>query len=209
MKRTLSTLVALSLLISGPASALSASGDPRTSGPLLQNGSKDCEQKEMSWKDGTVALDAESCFWWFQYVPVAETDIDRDFGVLWLQVTFQPRRSFCIEGGEVWFQAGKGFTTYQGAPQRSRRVRKARDVTVRIVTDADGQGPAATVEQDVRLQKGRLQVAPVDDNGWLRVRWSNHRKPTDKPVSFALGVEVSWTGNTIEQITSLTGSEKG
>lgn len=200
MNRLAAAIAGLCLL-AAPAHAGTASSEPRRTGPWIPTTAglpsplaQECETSTSEWSDGRAAMDTETCEWWFQYAPAAEADTARDYGILWLQTTSTPRKGFCIDKSIAMHQAGSPFEPLRAVSARRLEVRRARDVVVRLATDADGHGPVpATVEQDVRVKPGNLRVSALSDEGAVTASW--RPSPTARgAVTLVVGIEVSWDG---------------
>jgi hypothetical protein len=153
--------------------------------------------------DGTPAVDTTTCEWWFQYASAGETDAEQDYGILWLHTRVDPRPGFCVGKVVVGLQAGDGFSAHAATRARDLVVSSARQMKVRLVTDARGNGvQQASVEEDVLLRPGRLVVRRLSTDGWSRGMWAAAGRQT-KPVDLALGIEVSWDTDPLTVLTAV------
>lgn len=205
MNKVRKAFVVAAVLCLWPAAALAApASEPRAAGPWSPTYSPPtCDAGPLEYSDGTVAVDTRTCEWWFQYATASETDTTRDYGILWLHTRVDPRPGFCVRKVLMGLQAGDGFSAHAATRPRDVVIRAGRHTKMQLATDARGNGlQEASVEQDVLLRPGRLEVRRLSTEGWSRGRWTA-AGPQTKPVDLALGIEVSWETDPLSALTAV------
>ncbi len=195
-----SLLTAVSLL-SIASSALAQGWDPHaepeTDGPLFANGDASCGGGQAKTPQGEVAVVSRACIWWFEYLPLLETDPQRDHGVLWLQTTFTARDGFCLVGATVHLGADpESFRIESWMPEEGRDRTRPGVVDFSMTTDAAGNGlqEASVVASGVPQQRGTSRTVAPGKNGVLEYRWAP-AKPTTEQVNGVMAVDVSWSAD--------------
>ncbi len=181
-----------------------ASSEPRVEGPLFQAGPKECEEATLDSDGSEAALEKQVCLWWFRYAPVAETNLARDYGILWLQASLDPRSGFCLDRAKIGLRAKEQFEPLAGPLPRKISVGKAKNVLIRVRSDANGHGiQKGSVTQEVTARRGIFRVSSLKSNGWVTAFWMSEKQlPIRNALSFAIGIEIAWNGNLPEQLLS-------
>lgn len=187
----------LSIASSALAQGWDSHTEPETDGPLFANGDASCGGGEAKTPEGKVAAESSACVWWFEYLPVLETDFDRDHGVLWLQTTFTPRDGFCLVGVTVHLGADpESFRIESWMPEEGRGRTRPGVADFSMTTDAAGNGlqEASIVATSVPQQRGTSRTTAPGKNDVLEYRWTA-AKPTDAQVNAVVALDVSWSGD--------------
>ncbi len=193
-------LIVVCLLVATPvaqAQSWTPSSEPERSGPLYANADASCGQGEARAPDGTVAARSDGCIWWFEYLPILETDLQRDHGVLWLQASITPERGFCIVGANFGFTAEPdAFRLETSMPEEGRSATRSGPTTFSLTTDAAGAGlqEGSVMATNVPQQRGTKRTIVAPKQGSVEVRWKA-TEPTDEPVNAVIGLAVSWSGD--------------
>jgi hypothetical protein len=177
------------MLDAGVANAqLDARDRPNVSGPLVHTaGSCDTGRPRAG---GQVAVVLRACSDVYTFKAGKETDPNRNYDVIWLQTTVEPRNGYCATDATSTLTVPKGSRIERKAPRKKRTDERIRYQT-RLVAKAGGTAVNnGVVKQGFALYPRIMD--PTLEGRTLTLEW---RGRTSKTVAFALGVEVSYPEN--------------
>lgn len=187
------------LSISSPGShvALSAAAakgiaktNPSTSGPLEEL-DRECSVVNDSDSGGR----ARFCVYRWYMQPLAETDLENDYGIIWVQADVIPGRR-CVTSAQLSINLVGGHEALGRVPGKSRETRRRTGMTSELISDADGNllpiHEPGRVSQRWELQPSGLNRVRLRDFSFVKIgewRWSGRRKGI---VSLVGGIAVRW-----------------
>ena len=178
----------LAATLPAAAAQMGAGDEPDTSGALTLD-SKRCTKREETNKKGEVVTVARSCLFFYTLDQEAETDTDRDYGVIWLQTTANAKPGWCFVEVRSDIEVPERGTLHARAP-RSRSVSEPRVARTRLTVDARDQAPQpATVSQTYTLYPRSITRSYLDSARRLRLEWKGS---SGAKLAFVLGAEISW-----------------
>ena len=181
-------LVGLVVMGSPAVGAPDASESPNVSGPLTP-GYKDCTTQRTQSDTGEVGIVTKKCIRLYEYDSSKEDNPNRDFGVAWVQTELTPKNGWCLK------QATSGVLNNDNrilrkAPGKGFRVSRSKRVTTKLVATAGGAASNdAVVKQTFPMKPGRVRLTTDFNGKYFKLIWEGS---TQKPVAFALGIEVWW-----------------
>ncbi len=178
------------MLDAGVASAqLDARDRPNVSGPLIHTGGS-CDAGRQRDANGRVAVVSRACSDVYGFKAGKETDPNRDYDVIWLQTSVEPRNGYCATDVTSTLKVPKGTRIERKAPRYKRTDERIRYQT-RLVARAGGSAVRNGV---VRQGFGLLPrvMDPTVEGRTFTLEW---RGKTAKKLGFAMGVEVSYPEN--------------
>ena len=197
ISRTLALLALATLVAMPPALGatrqMDAADDPQVTGELeLQT--DECRRQHEEYEGDTVAT-GKTCLRIYTFDAGAETDPDRNYGVVWLQSNLNSQRGWC--GAEV--------TSDVDLPQDIRvesRVPKAVDISrtktyeTSLTSTAGGNaGETAaetTIKQSQILYKRSIKTRIISETNIFRLKWLGME---NNKLGFASGAEISWASD--------------
>lgn len=180
---------AAAVLASPVSAAPAADSAPASEGPLLQQGEPVCDERTVISRQEVVA-DLHACLWWFAYLPLLETDVERDHGALWFQTTVTPRRGWCLRR-----LAGSVYSSPE-TTRMSSFVVGGRGDEARPRIDVDAEGAAlqeASLSQTVGGARGRVSTRADLAGGYVDFTWTGNARSR---VEAVVGAEISWEAAT-------------
>ncbi|HVF53733.1 MAG TPA: hypothetical protein VNC78_09030 [Actinomycetota bacterium] len=208
VKRLLALFLAMLVMVGpGAPSALAAQADaredPAVSGPLTLSG-KDCRTSKEETEAGEVAGRARICLFIYAFDPAEEDDLTLDYGIVWAQSNVDASLGWCSKKAQTDIIVPHTMPIYHRAPEAGT-ITEARDVTVTLEADADGNSPSeGSVSKDVtifpdELTRSRRPVDAPEENApaadqadaqdVVRLTWVGSQS---KKLAFATGFETSW-----------------
>jgi hypothetical protein len=168
---------------------LDATDQPEVSGPLTRQ-SNECRTQRERFEGNIVAV-GKTCLRIYLLDPNSETDVDRDYGVVWLQSTLNSSHGWCATKVQSDVNLPHDVTIERRVPRGLVEIGRRKSYTSRLVASANG---AATQNGEISqsfvaypesmrtsVQHGEFQV--------FRLRWLGSK---DKKLGFASGAEISW-----------------
>ena len=190
----LAMIVVAGLVAVPPAFAattqMDAADDPQVSGELdLQT--DECRRQQERFKKEVVAA-GKTCLRIYTFDPSAETDPDRNYGVVWLQSNVNARRGWCA--AEVFSDVDlpSDIRVETREPRSMELKRKKVYETALTVTAAGNASDAAddtTIKQTQILYPQTIKSRVRRRGNVFRLKWSGLK---DEKLGFASGAEVSW-----------------
>lgn len=173
--------------------------EPTITGPLapssqsyIAEGSPRCKRQATRFEGQTVGV-TRICFSTYRFDPAEESDVERDYGVWWVQATLTPKNGWCakrfkaeldLESNEVHAFTGKDLS-----------AGNSRDVAAFLKVNADGfSSTNATVKKTYTLHPDSITGSLVKTDNTLKLVWRGATKK--KTVALAGGVEGSWAAGT-------------
>jgi len=195
-KRLFTTTVALLMLVGVPiiqpaASAptqMDATDDPEVTGELELETDGCRTQREKH--RGRVVAKGKTCLRIYTYDSSAETDDERNYGVVWLQSNLNSRRGWC--GSKVISDVDlpNNVTAESRAPKRLQlNRRRAYETSLTATAGGAGIGEETTISQDQILFPEKVRTKVLADKNIFRLRWVGREK---RKLGFASGAEFSW-----------------
>lgn len=191
-KVALAAAIAVLLLVpstSGAATQMNATDDPRVTGDLeLQTDG--CRSQQEKYR-GEIVARGKTCLRIYTYDSASESDMTRNYGVVWLQSNLNSSRNWC--GSEVLSDVDlPGNIRVESRDPRSVDVnRNAKPYETSITVEAGGNVSSPTeakISQDQLLYKDRVTTR-VQSGNVFRLKWTGLE--SDK-LGFASGAEISW-----------------
>ncbi len=177
------------MLDAGVANAqLDAREAPNVSGPLIHTGGSCDAGRERA--GGQVVVVLRACSDVYGFKAGKETDPNRDYEVIWLQTSVEPRNGFCATDVTSTLKVPKGTRIERKAPRYKRTDERIRYKT-RLVARAGG----SAVRRGVVKQKFGLLPRVLDPTVRGRTFTLEWRGRTSKALGFAMGVEISYPEN--------------
>lgn len=161
---------------------------PNVSGPLIRTGGNCDSGRERA--GGQVAVVMRACSDVYGFKAGKETDPTRDYDVIWLQTSVEPRNGFCATDVTSTLTVPKGTRIERKAPRYKRTDERIRYQT-RLVATAGG----SAVRNGVVKQGFGLLPRVMDPTVVGRTFTLEWRGRTAKTLAFAMGVEVSYPEN--------------
>ena len=206
MKFQIGTKVALLALVAVfaalPASGalaeqMNASDDPEVTGNLELR-SDDCRSQQEKDDAGEVIATGKTCLRVYGYSPAAETDTERNYGVVWLQSNVNSRAGWCaaIVLSDIDLPA---IVEVEAKRPRSMELERRKTYDTIITTNAAGNGTEeASVKQTQILYPAVIRTSVMEDTNIFRLRWRGLR---NEKLGFASGAEISWPVDEEPRIT--------
>ena len=196
-KRITGTLVlmAMAAVVAIPSAAaatrqLDAADEPQVSGELeLQT--DECRRQHESYKGETVAT-GKTCLRIYTYDAAAETDTERNYGVVWLQSNLNSQRGWC--GAEVTSDVDlPADIQVESKAPRSMDVASKRTFETSLSPTAGGNAAetaeATTIKQTQILYKKEIRTRVLTEGNIFRLKWLGLE---NNKLGFASGAEISW-----------------
>ncbi|MGH2734984.1 MAG: hypothetical protein ACRDKZ_05350 [Actinomycetota bacterium] len=180
----------------GPnASQMRPAGEPTTSGPISYDpetyeAESRCRRRKLTFEGETTGV-YRYCTFFLRFDPESETDVERDYGAVWIQSRLNPRNGWCAERMKTVIGIGPEAEVHDKAP-RGTAITERKRKRARLVVDAEGAAlEEAVVRNAFTLYPDRMRVrkASEDERVELRIAWAG---ATRKSIAFAGGVEISW-----------------
>lgn len=189
--------VALALgALASPADARRA---PKKRGPLSFD-ERACDRQTERWRNPKTGLTetvarTQTCVLFYRFDPLAESDEDRNYGVVWVQAKVDPRNGWCARSVTSKLLVTDDGKIHQRAPKKGQKVNARRQLRVKLATDANGMSDETgrLVETITEWPRRRRQALYKKDGSHVfRQRWTGLR---GKPLLFASAVVISWADN--------------
>ena len=193
IRTAIGLVVAATLLIPGTASAaqMKATDEPTTSDTLTPLTDK-CSKKKERDIGGDVIAVAEACLYFYGLQATEETDLQRDYGVAWLQSYVDAKNGWCVREVVSDIVIPSGAQLHATEPGDKSPDEKKRVKTKLKVDAAGSAADPATAKQSYVLYPEKMKTSRKEGNGedvsW-HLKWSGRKA---KPLGFASGAEVSW-----------------
>jgi hypothetical protein len=170
-----------------PAEQLAATDQPVVEGPIAQHDMK-CDRKlQLDGKE--VAAVAKRCLRFYRFDTGAETDPERDYGVLWLQSTVDSRNGWCARQVASKIVLAPGLGLHSHKPDETTNVSRRKEVTTDLSADANANGQPARISQRWIALPNVFDALVKKDDSAFTLTW---RGDTSKKLGFASGIEISW-----------------
>lgn len=181
-------------LLGGPATAaqMDAADDPRVVGPFSGSEEPACSAEAVKTEDGETVARVKLCARLFPLDTVAESNEDRDFGILWIQSNVNSMNDWCTTATSTSGLVRSAGTVHDYVPARRYGASRGHDVKMKLIADAQGMASEkAVVSQRLTLYpiKTRPLVDQEDNGTRVTARWTGS---SSKKLASVLGVEVSW-----------------
>ncbi len=177
-------------VVAAPAEArqIAASKDPRVSGPLSLVGS-DCGTHNATY-GGTTIAKMKSCVWLYEFDEKMETDLERTYGVAWVQNTVDATNGWCATKVESNIKLPSGVERHAHAPARKLSTKKRRRTTVKLNVTADGNAiENGSVSQTFDLFPKTWTPSLANGGQTIKAAWAGRES---SKLAFAMGAEISW-----------------
>lgn len=195
--RWLISVTCIALLVpamqaSAQTTQMNARQAPEVSGPLSQQ-SLECKTQRERFQGNVVAV-GKTCLRIFVLDPSSETDVDRDYGVVWLQSTLNSSRGWCATKVQSDVNLPHDVTVERRVPRGLTEIGRRKRLTSRLVVSANGSASTngeVTQRYIAYPDSIRTSVRHAEFQVF-RLRWlgSDERK-----LAFASGAEISWNEN--------------
>jgi hypothetical protein len=188
----LTAALVLSVLLATPAMAeqLAAKDDPKVSDNLVQQGKKCATERDEH--DGTVVAVVKACQRFFTLDPAAEDNEARDYGVLWLQSTIDPKPGWCVTAAKSDMVFPARAKLAGRTPEAEETAKRSKRLKTELAADAGGHAATAgTISQTSTLfpDKQTPSLKKRDKTTQFRLTWTGS---SDEKLAFVSGVHVSW-----------------
>jgi hypothetical protein len=182
-------LLAPAMQATAQTTQMQAREAPEVSGPLSRQ-SLECKTQRERFEGNVVAV-GQTCLRIFVLDPSSETDVDRDYGVVWLQSTLDSSGGWCATKVLSDVNLPHDVTIERRVPRGLTEIGRRKRLTSRLVASANG---SASTNGEVRQSyiafpdSIRTSVRHAEFQVF-RLRWlgSDERK-----LGFASGAEISW-----------------
>jgi hypothetical protein len=162
---------------------------PEVSGPLSRQ-SFECKTQRERF-DGDVVAVGKTCLRIYVLDPRSETDVDRDYGVVWLQSTLNSSGGWCATKVQSDVNLPHDVTIERRVPRGLTEIGRRKRLTSRLVASANGSASTnGVVEQRYIAYPESIRTSVRHAEFQIfRLRWlgSDERK-----LGFASGAEISW-----------------
>lgn len=187
---TILMLVLMLLLQASPAGAakqLKARKAPKTSGPV-EKSARGCETQTVR-AEGRMIARVEACVFFFTFDPFSEVDVIRDYGVAWVQLTFDAGKGLCADEVGVTVEFPEGTEIHRVEPERAIVGTRAQRANVRLdATAGDFALENGSVSQKFTAIPASLRSET--DARRATILWNGH---TGTKIAVVGGAEVSWS----------------
>ncbi|MDQ3958035.1 MAG: hypothetical protein M3273_06900 [Actinomycetota bacterium] len=184
-------IVCLAVLGGSPAHAgkqLSVRDEPEVSGPLDLAG-KQCDS-QMLKANGRPVLKVAFCIYLYAFDPLFEIDLERDYGVVWAQASFDAMKGFCTTALSYYIEVSPGTEIYERTPPQEIKSTKRAPLGVQVNAVAGGAAiERGLVSQQFQLLPGKMTPTGEDGEPRVGVAWSGR---TPEKLAFATGAEIGW-----------------
>jgi hypothetical protein len=185
--------LAVSLFSVGPAHAdqLNAKDDPKVSDNLESQGRKCATEKDTH--DGEVVAVVKACQRFYILDTEAETNEERDYGVLWLQSTINPKPGWCTTSGSSDIVFSSRIRLESRAPDAEETAKRSKRLKTTLSVDADGNASTpGSISQTSTLHpdKQTPSVKRREKSTKFRLQWTGS---SGAELAFVSGVQVSWS----------------
>ena len=188
-------LMAVAALVAIPSAAaatrqLDAADNPQVSGELELR-TDECRRQHESYQGETVAT-GKTCLRIYTFNAGAETDTERNYGVVWLQSNLNSQRGWC--GAEVTSDVDlPADIQVESKVPRSMDIATKRSFETSLTATAGGNAAetaeATTIKQTQILYKREIRTRVMSEKNVFRLKWLGLE--SDK-LGFASGAEISW-----------------
>jgi hypothetical protein len=165
---------------------------PEVSGPLSRQ-SLECQTQRERFEGNVVAV-GRTCLRIFILDPNSETDVDRDYGVVWLQSTLDSSGGWCATKVLSDVNLPHDVTIERRVPRGLTEIGRRKRLTSRLVASANGSASTnGEVKQTYTAFPNSIRTSVQHAEFQVfRLRWlgSDERK-----LGFASGAEISWDEN--------------
>ena len=187
--------LAAGLMPAGSAAPLpqtDASDEPAVEGPLTLTDTK-CDRKTRTSDGQTVAV-IKRCLRFYSFDTTAESGVESDFGVVWLQSNVDSRNGWCTKRAASDVLLPEGVQVHSFSPKGPTEIEQVRTFTTRLVADAGGYATdEGRVSQQWVAYPMKVRGLMRDEGRTFRVKWAG---TTKAKLAFAGGVEISWPPET-------------
>ncbi|HYI44664.1 MAG TPA: hypothetical protein VE174_04290 [Actinomycetota bacterium] len=188
-------ITATALLLLGPLATgnaatpeqLAATDQPVVEGAVSQHDMKCDRKQQLDGKE--VAAVAKRCLRFFRFDTGAESDPERDYGVLWLQSTVDGRNGWCAQQVASKIILAPGLGLHNHRPGETTNISRRKEVTTDLAADANGNGQPARVSQRWVAYPRVFDALLNKNHTAFTLNW---RGDTGKKLGFASGIEISW-----------------
>jgi hypothetical protein len=186
---------ALCLGVAAPALAdqLQAKDEPKVSDNLVSRGKK-CATKRDTHDDVVVAV-VKACQRFYTLDPAGEDNEARDYGVLWLQTTIDPKPGWCVTRAKSDMVFPARAKVVGRAPEDEETARNPKKLKTTLTADAGGHAATAgSISQTSTLypDKQTPTLTKRDKTTQFRVTWTGS---SGEQLAFVSGVHVSWVAD--------------
>ncbi len=189
--RAIAVLLAAGLALGGTATAatqMDASDEPQVEGPLTLENMK-CERRVEKARKQTAGV-IKRCLRFYRLDPAAESDGDRDYGVVWLQSNVDGRNGWCAKSVASDIVLPDAVDLHTRRPKGVTEVAERKRYRTRLVAQASGTSDdPATIRQTWTAYPKRFRGRVRDEGRIFRLKW---RGSSEAKLGFASGIEVSW-----------------
>jgi hypothetical protein len=185
-------LLVLGLLASAPAAVArqtDAFDKPSVTGPLIFD-SRNCGRHKTRNNLEDVVAVAKSCIRFYVFDPRKESNVGRDFGVIWLQTNVNGRKGYCASSvrSDIAIPGRARLLSSKPTFKRATRPRAAR---TRIVADAaEGAVTNATIKRGFVMHPRNLRGRLRQQGSVFRSVWYGLSR---NKLAFVSAVEISWS----------------
>ena len=168
---------------------MDASAEPAVEGPATLKDTR-CDRKERR-NDGQLVAVIKRCLKFYEYDAAAESDAERDYGVVWLQSNVDGKNGWCTKrvASDILLPADLGLHSFQ--PKGVTEITKVQRLETRLSADAGGTSSTpARISQQWLGYPTQVRGVLRDDGGIFRVKWAG---TSAAKLGFAGGIEISWT----------------
>jgi hypothetical protein len=195
MKRsvTFALLIALAALpTTGAQAVLPAQTDARTdpvvTGPLALS-DKACSRIQERILGELVAY-TKTCIRLYTFNNNQETDLQRDYGVAWLQATVNAENGWCATTVRTDLKIPNGVTIHKRNPVELRTAAQPKVITNKMTTTAAGNSMTkASVAQSYIFRPRKAERVLANEGATQRLVWTGK---TPAKLFFQTGVVFSW-----------------
>jgi hypothetical protein len=192
--RTRAIVLATSvMLVVPPANAatdqMNATDDPEVTG-ALELETDGCRRQQEQYR-GEVVAKGKTCLRIYTFDPTAESDDERNYGVVWLQSNLNSSRGWC--GSKVLSDVDlpNDIRVESRAP-KTIELNRRKAYRTELSVDAAGNavGDPASIAQDQVLYPEKVRGWVMDAENVFRLKWTGME---NAKLGFASGAEISWT----------------
>lgn len=198
MRRVIMWAVIGVLALLGPSSSaaplaqMNASDEPSVEGPLTLADTK-CDRKSRTSNGERVAV-IKRCLRFYTFDEATESDVDKDYGVVWLQSNVDGRNGWCTKRAASDVLLPDDVEVHRFRPRRATSIETSQTYTTKLVADAGGTATnPGQISQEWLAYPRRVRGLMRAEDTVFRVKWAGTSKAK---LGFAGGVEISWPPET-------------
>lgn len=169
---------------------MDARDDPEVTGPLNRR-STECKTQREGFEGNVVAV-GKTCLRIYTLDPSSETDMARDYGVVWLQSNLNSSRDWCAVKVLSDVNLPADVTVEHKVPRGYLKIDRRKRYDAQLTVTANGNTTeGASISQRAYLYPREIRTSAriIETQRVFRLKWLGS---SEEKLGFPSGAEISW-----------------